>query len=90
MRLPHCTAIFNNLPWCEYMWECFPPKDILGFLLEKTDVTSNFTLNNNLNNLKMYIWERLLKNGHCYFDFWRNFDECKDKLLEILIYKIND
>lgn len=78
--------VFSHIKWCDYMWEYFPINSIIGFLLDNSDVVSSLTLQNNLNNLKLYIWEKMLKTYNCKLDFWNDFDETKDILLEKILY----
>lgn len=80
---------FHNIKWCEYMWEIFDKNSILGFLLDKNDAISSLTLTNDLNNLKLYIWEIMLKKSNCQLDFWNDFDEIKDQIIEVILYVLN-
>jgi hypothetical protein len=81
--------VFHNEHWCNYMWEYFNKNTILGFLLENNNIISSLTLDNTLNNLRLYIWENILKTGHYSFEFWHDYENMKPRLLEILIFVYN-
>jgi hypothetical protein len=78
--------VFHNLKWCEYMWEIFPRNSILGFLMDKNDAVSSVTINNDINNLKMYIWEHMLNSNNCNLDLWKDYDSMTEAVTEIVLY----
>lgn len=76
--------IFENIKWCQYIWEFCEQSDVLGILFNKNEGISIENVKKEINNLKLSILEKMIRNHKYYINFWQDFDEMIDPLIEII------